>query len=329
MATILLGGQATATADDGIAHIVSRATASTDGSHLDHIERVDDRRIDLYVYSAAMNKVFQQVVLLPKDTSAPRPTLYLLDGGNGGESTVTWRTQTDIVPFFADKNVNVVLPIGGEFSYYTDWQHDDPVLGRNKWKTYLTEELPAIVDSALGTTGKNAIAGLSMSGTSVLALAEAAPNLYQSVGAFSGCADTSSPIGAAYVSTTVIPSGGNPTNMWGPYGSPGWVANDPYVHADKLRGKALFISSGNGLPGPHDTLNDPSVDGQLRQLGVQIGVGGVIEAATNECTHRLAGRLDSLGIPATFSFPPGTHSWGYWQDALHNSWPVLGSAIGS
>ena len=44
-------------------------------------------------------------------------------------------------------------PIGGACTYYTDWVNDDPVLGRNKWKTFLTEELPPLIDGALGTNG--------------------------------------------------------------------------------------------------------------------------------------------------------------------------------
>ncbi|MDJ0106886.1 esterase family protein, partial [Rhodococcus erythropolis] len=51
---------------------------------------------------------------------------------------------------------------------------------------------------------------------------------------------------------------------------------------------------------------------------------------TNQCTQRLAERLDSLGIPATYDFrATGTHSWGYWQDDLHNSWSMIAESIGA
>ncbi|MDG3009991.1 hypothetical protein G4X40_07500 [Rhodococcus sp. D2-41] len=56
----------------------------------------------------------------------------------------------------------------------------------------------------------------------------------------------------------------------------------------------------------------------------------MIEAATDQCTHDLATRLDALRIPATFDFTPtGTHSWGYRQDALHKAWPMIGASIGA
>ena len=43
----------------------------------------------------------------------------------------------------------------------------------------------------------------------------------------------------------------------------------------------------------------------------------------------IARRYNELGIPATFNFKPnGTHSWGYWQDDLHDSWPRMAHALG-
>ncbi|MGW4715572.1 hypothetical protein [Nocardia sp. NPDC004260] len=35
-----------------------------------------------------------------------------------------------------------------------------------------------------------------------------------------------------------------------------------------------------------------------------------------------------MNIPATFDFrTSGTHSWGYWQEDLHNSWPLIAAAV--
>ncbi|GAA4477058.1 alpha/beta hydrolase family protein [Rhodococcus olei] len=319
-----LFGPAAAASPVGARALPAATPASADGSALDHVEKVDDRQLNMYVHSAAMNKVIRLEVIRPADTSVPRPTLYLLNGAGGGQDSATWKAKTDVVDFFADKNVNVVTPVGGAYSYYTDWQKPDPVLGVNKWTTFLTEELPPIVDATLGTSGVNAIAGLSMSGTSVLGLAESAPSLYRAVGAFSGCAETSTTPGRDYVTFVVNFRGGDVTNMWGPPSDPAWVANDPVVNAEKLRGIDLYISNGTGLPGPHETLDGPSIDGDPAVLANQVIVGGVIEAGTNQCTHALADRLTSLGIPATYDFrPTGTHSWGYWQDDLHNSWPMI------
>ncbi|AOW93264.1 esterase [Rhodococcus sp. WMMA185] len=306
-------------------------TAVTDGgSYLVDTRKVKGRESRMRVYSASMDRTIPLQVITPVDTSVPAPTLYLLNGAGGGEDSASWQANTDVAGFFADKHVNVVSPLRGKFSYYTDWVQPDPVLGANKWTTFLTEELPPIIDEALGTNGVNAIAGISMAGTSVLSLAQSAPDLYEGVGAYSGCAMTSTNPGKTYVRAVVEAAGGGDTeNMWGPVDGPLWAANDPYVNAEKLRGLDIYVSSGSGLPGPGDRLDTPGVDGNALGLAGQIIVGGVIEAATNQCTHALARRLHELGIPATFDFrPTGTHSWWYWQEDLKKSWPTLARSMG-
>ncbi|GAB2540064.1 alpha/beta hydrolase [Nocardia heshunensis] len=298
-------------------------------AHLDHVSWMDANQMTVGVYSAAMDRVIEQDVLIPDGGSAGRPTAYLLVGA-ARDDQIVWQTMTDLPTFAPGTGVNVVIPHGGESSYYTDWQRDDPVLGRNKWATYLTSELPPIMDAVLHATGRNAIVGLSMSSTAALALAEAAPSLYQAVGAFSGCAETSKLPGQAYVYVvTDIHGGGNVENMWGPFGSPAWSEHDPYLHADRLRGHTLYIASGTGFPGTHDNLGDYRVGGDVPTLLNQLIQGGAIEAAASDCTAHLAARLADLGIPATYRSYPGTHSWGYWQDDLHDFWPVMAAAIGA
>lgn len=324
-------GASTATADPIMDSKTLLANpVAPDGSKITKAEYKGDRSIRLYVYSAAMDRTFPVDVQRPADASAPRPVLYLLNGAGGGEDSASWVAKTDALKFLGDKNVNVVQPIGGKWSYYTDWIKDDPVLGRNKWKTFFTEELPPLIDGALGTNGTNAIAGLSTSGTTVLALPIAKPGLYKAAAAYSGCAQTSDPVGSEFVRLTVETwGGGNVENMWGPIGGPEWTANDPYVNAEGLRGTDLYISTGNGLPGPYDTLDGQYALPGSGGLANQILIGGVIEAGTNYCTNNMKAKLDSLGIPATFNFRPnGTHSWGYWNDELHASWPTLAKGLG-
>ncbi|MCW4352055.1 esterase family protein [Hoyosella sp. YIM 151337] len=303
-------------------------SVSTTGSYLDRIERISDREAMLYVYSAAMQKVIPLEVITPADNSVARPTLYLLNGAGGGEDSATWRERTDLFGFFMDKNVNVVTPIGGAYTYYTDWINEDPDLGIVKWETFLTRELPPIVDTALGATGRNAIAGLSMSATSVLALAIAAPEVYDAVGSYSGCARTSDRLGEFYV-RTVLAGPGDVDNMWGPSGSPAWREYDPYLNAEGLRGTVVYVSSATGLPGPYDTFDNDFVQGSPARYANLLVVGGLLEAATYQCTVDFARRLDELNIPAHINLrPAGTHSWAYWEEDLRVSWPILSEAIG-
>jgi diacylglycerol O-acyltransferase / trehalose O-mycolyltransferase len=326
----LVGAQ-NAAADPVIANgaLLANVT-SANGSYVEKVVLHDNRNLSIYVHSASMDETFEVEVQRPADSSVPRPTLYLLNGAGGGVDAASWKLRTTVGEFLDDKNVNTVSPRGGAWSYYTDWKSPDPVLGTNKWKTFLTQELPPIIDAGLGTDGNNAIAGLSSSGTSVLNVAQSSPGLYKSVASYSGCAQTADPIGQEFVKLTVETwGGGKVKNMYGADNDPMWAENDPYIHAEKLRGTALYISSGNGLPGIHDQVGDPHALPGGEGIANQIIIGGIIEAATNYCSHNMQNKLNQLGIPATYNFRnSGTHSWGYWEDDFKSSWPVIAGPLG-
>ncbi|MFF2084637.1 alpha/beta hydrolase [Nocardia sp. NPDC058176] len=309
-------------------------TAAEPGSAgIASVQEVNDRQQTVMVYSPAMGREIPIQVIRAADTSTPRPTMYLLNGSGGGPNESGWDVQTDAVSYLRDKDVNVVTPYGGSNSYYTDWVRDDAVLGRNKWQTFLNEELPPVIEGHLGANDDRALVGVSMSGTSVLNLAIARPGFWNSVASYSGCAQTSDPIGQEFVRITVENWGGGQSveNMWGPRNGPLWRANDPLVNAEGLRGTAVYLSAGTGIPAaPHDTPADRRVQEGRIPLPVQILFGGPIEAAIHACTVNLTNRLRELDIPVTFDDRPvGTHSWGYWEDDLRTSWPFLSQTLGS
>ena len=118
------------------------------------------------VYSPSMDKDIP-VKVLKAAGGGPAPTLYLLDGLRAPDDNNGWLIETDVENFFAGKHVNVVIPFGGGGTFYSDWLRDDPKLGRVKWETFLTKELPPVMASQFGSDGvNNAVAGVSMSGTS-------------------------------------------------------------------------------------------------------------------------------------------------------------------
>lgn len=292
------------------------------------------RVVDLVVHSGAMGKPVRVAVLPAADPDAAAPVLYLLNGVDGGSATGDWRdghnwlTRTDAERFYGDKQVTVVMPIGGAGSYYADWRADDPVLGRQRWTTFLTRELPRVIDAEFHGTGANAVAGVSMAGTAAFQLALAAPGLYRAVASYSGCVSTSGPQGRAIVNTVVSGQNGDPVNMWGLPGDPLWAANDPFLHAERLRGLAIYIASGTGLPGALDTLAGPGINGDSMKLVDQLLVGGALDAVTGLCTQQLAARFAELNMPASVDLRSnGTHSWGYWNDDMHRSWPLLAQAL--
>lgn len=293
---------------------------------VDHVTMLTERRAAVFVHSPSMGEVVQVQVLLPADRSAARPTLYLLDGAGGGEESdyqeSTWTLKTDAVDFFADKDVNVVLPVGGTGSYYTNWKQPDPALGVDEWETFLTTELPPLIDTQFRGNGVNAIAGLSMGAHAALNLATRHPAMYRGVAAFSGCADNGQADSRLSVRATVAWKGGDADNMWGPDGDPEWAANDPMRNAEALRGKEIYVATGNGAAGP---LDDPTTVDGLSALTL----GAALEAAALRCTQLFDDRLRELAIPATFRYrPAGTHSWPYWQQDLHDAWPTLARSLG-
>ncbi len=268
-------------------------------------------RVD--VYSPAMDRVVSNRVI--RAAGGPAPTLYLLTGIGGGLDGISWWDDTDVREFFADKHVNVVMPVGGAYSMYTDWVADDPVVGRGRWQTFLTRELPAALDEHLGATGANAIAGVSMSGGSAIDLAIQAPGRYRAVASYSGCPWAADPVGIALVSAQLARGGANPANMWGIPGAAHWQAHDAFSHAGALAGKTVYLSAASGAPGPID------------QGGIPFPP---VEMIASTCTAAFAGRLAEIGIPATHvNRPQGSHTWGQFEADLHDSWPHLAAALGA
>lgn len=285
---------------------------------------------EVWASAPAMDRGVPMVWIRPEgaERTAPRPTLYVLNGADGGEGRASWLYQTDIIDFFSDKNVNVVIVQAGEFSYYTDWVSSDTKYGTQMWETFLTRELPQSLEAAIGGNGKRGIIGMSMSATSVLNFAQHNPGLYDGVGSFSGCANVADEVGALAVRAVLDRAGVAPEAMWGPRPSELWNHNDSFINAEKLVGQRMYISNGTGLWGEWDTPANPTIEAEA-QLIAQRTTGSAIEGVTNFCTQNFKSRMDSLGATGIHwdLNNNGTHSWGYWQDDLHESWNVLFSDV--
>ncbi|MGO2114893.1 MAG: alpha/beta hydrolase [Corynebacterium casei] len=298
-------------------------------------------------YSPSMDIDIPLAVITPDGTfNESRPTIYMLNGAGGAEQGMDWITATtysdlepeeNIIEFYKDKDVNVVIPQAGAFSYYTDWV-ESPQTGYLKqekilWETFLTKELPNPLQSEINGNDKRAIAGMSMSATSALVLAEHNPGFYNAVGSFSGCAATSRPFPNMFANLTVNRGGGNTTQMWGPQGGEYNVYNDGLVNANNLRESEVYVSANSGLPGMTD-MGSSKIESQGLSAAAQgsstlIIEGGIIEAAANSCTHDLKAKMDSQGIDADWNFrPTGTHSWPGWRKDLSESWPTFARGLG-
>ncbi|MFE6926129.1 alpha/beta hydrolase [Nocardia sp. NPDC057663] len=307
-----------------VASLLAPGPAHAATATIDHRVARNDTWEQLYVYSPAMGRVVGLDVLHPRG-SAPRPTLYLLDGtgARDDQAQSTWTMRTDAPAFFADKNVNVVMPIGGGGTFYTDWLEDDDALGHNRWEQFLTHELPPLLNRELAGNGVNAVAGLSMGGQAAATLAFRNPGLYKAVGIFSGCLLTGG-VGQPMVRAAVHHRGGNPDKMWGGSLAPGWAAHDPTKHLGALRNTALYMSVGSGSQGPADVDFDPSYSYPLDLAGAIS-----LEEGALACTRTVEGMMRVAGLRPTVRYTAfGTHSWPYWQLALHDSWPTLRTGLG-
>ncbi|MCP9625053.1 esterase family protein [Nocardia otitidiscaviarum] len=279
----------------------------------------------LHIVSESMRRVVP-VDVLRGAGNAPRPTLYLLDGVEA-EATSDWITQGGAREFFADKPVDVVLTSGGMGSMYTDWHHYDAKLGLNRWETFLTEELPPIVEDYLGGNGHRAIAGVSMGAQGAVMIAQRHPGQYRAVAGMSGCYSTADELGRAITRITVGSRGGNVDNLWGPPTSPDWLAHDSLLGAEQLRGTTIHLSVASGMPGPANLIALAQAPDIADALG-KAGGGVALEAGARSCTERFAQRLAQLGIPATVHYAPaGLHAWPDFAAQLEPAWRTLAGAL--
>lgn len=295
----------------------------------------DDRVQQLSAFSPAMGREIPLAVIPAGEPNAP--TLYLLNGAGGAEQNMDWITSGDVVDFYAGRGVNVVIPQAGAFSYYMDWAEDPNgsyLKGPQKWETFLTQELPGPIEEHLQANDRRAVVGFSMSATSSLLFAGHNPGFYDAVGSFSGCAATSDPASYKFADITVNRGGATAAQMLGPLGSQHNRDNDALVHAAGLRGTELYISNASGMAGEYD-MPGYYIRNGMDPLAASVGTaqlqieGGIIEAATNWCTHNLKAKLDAEGIPAEWNFrETGTHSWSYWLEDLDQSWPTLARGLG-
>jgi len=296
------------------------------GAHITDVQHVTDRWDKVSVYSPAMNKVIVNDVY--KAPGGGAPTFYLLPGIDGGDNldpgasfapgAKSWFGMTDIQGFFANKYVNIVSPLGGQFSWYTDWINDPS----KQYQTYMTRELPPLINAAYNTNGVNAVGGLSSTGGTAIDYAVQAPGVFRAVGSYSGFPSVSDPQAAQQVALTLGSGGASAENMWGPMGGPLWVAHDPSKNADKLRGVAVYAAAASGGVGDVDRL-PPG-------FGPNI-TGGFIEGIVADSTKRFVDAAVAAGVPVTYVVrPQGSHTWGLFESEMQESWnTTIGPALGA
>ncbi len=316
----------TAAAAPAPAQAAPAVTQNPTGAAVTKVDWLSERRVALWVNSPAMGAPIQVQILLARDwnvnPSASFPSVWMLDGLRATDNENAWTYETDAESFYADKNVNVILPVGGQSSFYSDWLEPDN--GKNyQWETFLTKELPPILEKDWRTTQTRGVVGLSMGGTSAMFLTARNPGFFKFAASLSGILTTTSLGMPQAIQFAMTDAGGyNSAAMWGPPSNAQWAAHDPYALAEKLKGVSLYVSSGSGTTGPYDQPSGiPGVSTNYAGMGLEI--------LARLTSQTFATKLNQLGIPAQVNYrPSGTHSWPYWQFELHQLWPQLANAIG-
>ncbi|MBB1013572.1 esterase family protein, partial [Dietzia kunjamensis] len=204
-------------------------------------KEIDGRYERWLIDSADMKRGITVEVYRAPNGNQNAPFLYLLDGV--GSELPSGFMQWGAAEQFADENVNLIIPTGGQGSMWADWNEPDPVLGISKWEAFITRDLPALVEPEVSTSRSRAIGGISMGAGAAVTIATRHPDLYRAVFGVSGCYSTGT-LGQILTRYTVESRGATLTNMWGEPGNAQWADHDALINAEELRGKAIYLSSG-------------------------------------------------------------------------------------
>jgi diacylglycerol O-acyltransferase / trehalose O-mycolyltransferase len=241
--------------------------------------------------------------------------IYLLDGLRAQDDFNGWDINTAAFEWYHDSGLSMVMPVGGQSSFYTDWYQ--PAVGSAgtityKWETFLTQELPAWLAANRGVNPVgNAVVGLSMSGGSALTLAIWHPAQFIFAGSLSGFVNPSLGLWPTLIGLAMKDGGGyNATGMWGQTNDPAWRRNDPMVNVATLAANrtAVWVYCGDGTPSELDNAGD--FGGMFSSQFLEN-----ITLNTNKTFQQRY--LAAGGRNGVFNFPKdGTHSWGYWGSQL-------------
>ncbi|WP_407667636.1 alpha/beta hydrolase [Mycolicibacterium arseniciresistens] len=277
----------------------------------------------LDVYSTAMGR---NVRVEFQGAGPGSRAVYLLDGLRAQDDYNGWDINTAAFEWFHGSGVSVVMPVGGQSSFYTDWYSPSTFNSQPytyKWETFLTAELPQwLADNQQVSTTGNAVVGLSMSGSAALILSAYHPAQFRYAASLSGFLNPSAVFMQQAIRVAMLDAGGfNVDNMWGPPWDPAWKRNDPVVQADRIaaNGTRLWVYCAPGGATPLDT-GDP---GQALSA-TSLEATAITSNKAFQQAYTAAG-----GRNATFQFPPaGNHAWGYWGAQLQALKPDLLATIG-
>ncbi|MFF8898089.1 alpha/beta hydrolase [Streptomyces lydicus] len=265
-------------------------------------------------------------ILLPADYAAQPdkryPVFYLLHGAadSPADPALAFSALT------ASSKMITVIPDGGLRGWYANWLDQRTAAGAQNWETFHIEQVVPFIDANLRTVAARkgrAVGGISMGGFGSFHYAQAHPELFSQVAAFSGAVDLSldeaviraavvatlTNVGAPFCGSVVGP--GRPCALdFGPavssdavFGSPypvfnadwRWNQVDPSGHLDRLRGMGIALYTGDGAGRPTEP-----------------------EFWARSASQHVKDRLDALGVPHHYVDYGNGAGWGDHCDGGHN-----------
>jgi len=258
------------------------------------------------------------------------PAVYLLDGLRAQDDFSGWDINTPAFEWYYGSGLSVVMPVGGQSSFYSDWYK--PAKGKSgtytyKWETFLTQELPAYLaaNKSVKPTGSAAV-GLSMAGSASLTLAVWHPQQFPYAASLSGFLNLSEGWWPMLVGMAMGDAGGfSPDDMWGKTEDPNsaWKRNDPMVNIPALvsNNTRIWIYCGDGTP---SELDAGTSGGNL--FNAKFLEGFTLRTNKTFKDNYLA----AGGTNGVFNFPAnGTHSWNYWGQQLQQMKPDIQRVLGA
>lgn len=246
-------------------------------------------------FSESLGLSSSMIVILPQNTVGQvgmtgkaghkkHPVLYLLHGLS--DDHTIWSRRTSIERYVANLGLAVVMPAVAR-SYYTDMNHAaDPAKYGMRYWTFVSEELPAIVESFFPISDKREdtfAAGLSMGGYGAFKLALARPEKFCAAASLSGALDPQNLL-------TLRPERAS-------------------EHSGIFGGKPIY-----------GTHND------LYHLARELDRRGTAKPRLFQCCGtedflypdnlKFRDHLKALHVDLTYEDGPGTHEWGYWDTQI-------------
>lgn len=210
--------------------------------------------------------------------------LYLLHGAYGDYTD--WMRLTSIEKYAQEHKLAVVMPSASN-SFYQNMRYGSDYL------TYLTEELPKVVQSIFPVSRKREntfVAGLSMGGYGAVKLAMEKPEQYAACASLSGAIDLSAVMEAAR-------GGLNTPFRWDElFENPDAVGGSD---ADLFALIEKRLAQGTVLP----------------RIFQSCGTEDFIYPA-NVSARR---KLEALGVDLTYEEHPGIHDWNYWDTHIQRA----------